>query len=188
MKGELKNKFVKWHTDNYACSIVAKKGSNKNLLQELALKIFDTTAKNNISLDVCWIPRENNELADKFSKEIDYDDWYVTPELFELLTPRRWGKVSIDRFASEKNCKTLRFNSKRICPNTEGVDAFTFDWGNEVNWLVPPVYLIWKTINHFLSSKYQSKGILVAISTFLAITYNKIRKIEAIRKRLLCYK
>ena len=63
------------------------------------------------------------------------------------------GVATIDRFASEKNRKTMKFNSEHLCPGTLGVDEFTFDWTREFNWLAPPVYLTGKTIKHFCSSK-----------------------------------
>ena len=128
MKNLLRSKHVKQHTNNYASSIIAKSGSNKRELQELAIEIFNITFKHNIRFDISWIPRKSNELADKISKTVDYDDWYVTPDLFEMLTVRRWGVATIDRFASEKNRKTMRFNSKHLCPGTLGVDAFALDW------------------------------------------------------------
>ena len=40
MKNLLRNKHVKWHTDNYSSSFIAKSGSNKRELQELAIKIL----------------------------------------------------------------------------------------------------------------------------------------------------
>ena len=146
MKNLLRNKHVKWHTDNYASSIIAKSGINKRELEELAIKIFNITFKQNIRFDISWIPRKRNELADKFSKTIDYDDWYVTPDSFKMLTVRGWGIATTDRFASEKNRKTMRFNTKHLCQGTLGVDAFAFDSTGEFNWLVTPVYLIGKTI------------------------------------------
>ena len=36
-----------------------------------------------------------NELAGKFSKTIDYDDWYVTPDSFKMLIFRQWGVATI---------------------------------------------------------------------------------------------
>ena len=80
MKNLLRNKHVKWLIDNYACSIIAKSGSNKRELQKLATEIFNITFKHNIRFDISWIPRKSNELADKFSKAIDHDDCYVTPD------------------------------------------------------------------------------------------------------------
>ena len=146
VKNLLRNKYVKWHTDNYTSSIIAKSGSNKRELQELAIQIFNITFKHNIRFDISLISRKCNELADKFSKTIDYDDWYVTPDLFKILTVRRW-------FASEKNWKTRRFNSKHLCLGTLDIDVFALDWAGEFNWLVSPVYLIGKTIKYFFSSK-----------------------------------
>lgn len=51
--------------------------------------------------------------------------------------------------ASEKNQKT---KAKYICPETLGVDAFTFNWAGALNGLVPPVHLIGKTVKRFPSS------------------------------------
>ena len=78
-------------TKKLQAGIIAKSESNKRELQELATEIFNITFKHNIRFDISWIPRKRNELADKFCKTIDYDDWYVTPDLFKILTVRWWG-------------------------------------------------------------------------------------------------
>ena len=145
----MRNIQVKWHTDNYASSIIAKLGSSKRDLQELVIEAFNITFKHNIRLDTSWIPRKSTEWADKISKTINYDDWYVAQNLFKMLTIRRWGVATIVRFASEKNQKTMRFNSKQLCPGTLSVDAFAIDCTGEFNWLVSPVYFIRKTKKHF---------------------------------------
>lgn len=50
---------------------------------------------------------------------------------------------------------------------TAGVDAFSFDWSQDNNWIVPPVRLISKTISHLMTCK--GKGVLVApIMDFIA--------------------
>ena len=41
-QNDLKYKTVKWYTDNYTCSIIAKSGSNKDILQVLAMIIFNS--------------------------------------------------------------------------------------------------------------------------------------------------
>ena len=68
---------------------------------------------------------------------MDYDDWFITKDLVKMLT-NKWGKVSIDRFASRTNKKTQRFDSKYIYPGSEGVNAFSVDCSNENNLLVLP--------------------------------------------------
>ena len=60
MKNLLRNKHVKWLIDNYACSIIAKSGSNKRELQKLATEIFNITFKHNIRFDISWISRKGN--------------------------------------------------------------------------------------------------------------------------------
>ena len=80
----------------------------------------------------------------------------------------KWGKVSVDRFDRfyqqidfHTIKKTHRFNSKYICPGSEGINAFSVDWSNVNNLFVPPVYLIPKTIKYFMSSQYSAKAVLV---------------------------
>ena len=51
------------------------------------------------------------------------------------------------------NTKLTWLKSKSSDPLTEGVDAFTFDWSRDNNWLVPPVSLIAHTIKHVQLSK-----------------------------------
>ena len=45
-----------------------------------------------------------------------YDDWFIIKDL-KMLT-NKWGKVSINRFASHTNKKTQKF-------------TFSADWSNE---------------------------------------------------------
>ena len=57
-KDRFKNEVVYWFTDNFASSLIVKKGSNKEKLQELALNIFEITSAFKIKLSVFWIPRK----------------------------------------------------------------------------------------------------------------------------------
>ena len=135
-KNRFENKTIFWYTDNYAYSLITRKGSNKPKLHDLALEIHKISSTHNIDLNVCWIPREENKEADRLSKQVDYDDWFITKDLVKMLTSK-WGKVTIDRFGSHTNKKTQRFNSKYICPGSKGINAFSVDWSNENNLLVP---------------------------------------------------
>ena len=125
-KHTFKFKTIFWYTDNYATSVIVKKGSNKTHLHNLAIDIFETCFADNLNLDIFWISRDSNKEADKLSKEIDYDDWYITFEVVNMVC-QKWGKISLDRFASDKNNKCSRFNSKFLCPNSETVNAFSSD-------------------------------------------------------------
>lgn len=47
-------------------------------LQSLAIEIFNLGIRKNISLEVEWIPYEQNQTADAYSKVFDYDDWSIS--------------------------------------------------------------------------------------------------------------
>ena len=57
-------------------------GSPKRDLQAEALEIFSVCVNNKIRLEPEWIPREQNELADNFSRIVDYDDYMLNPSVF----------------------------------------------------------------------------------------------------------
>ena len=91
---------------------------------------------------------------------MDNDDWLTTSNLIDIIK-RRWGSITIDKFVSDKNRKSKRLNFRYLCLETEGVNAFLLDWSNEFKFLVPPVYLISKTIHHFLAFSYEDRAVLV---------------------------
>ena len=91
-KNKFKNKTIFWYTDNYACSLITRQGSNKSKFHDLALEIHKTSCAHNIDLFVCWIPREENKEADSLSKQVDSDDWFITKDLVKMLTNKQ-GKI-----------------------------------------------------------------------------------------------
>ena len=97
-----------------------------------------------LTLNFLDSPKYNTQ-ADALSKNMNNDDWVTTSNLIYIIE-RKWGKITIDRFASDKNRKSKRFNSIYLCSETEGVSAFSLDWSNEFKLLVPPVDRIIKTI------------------------------------------
>jgi hypothetical protein len=50
------------------------------------------------------------------------------------------------------NAKLFRLNYLYWNPGSIGVDAFTSDWSGENNWLVPPVSMVGRVINHLIKS------------------------------------
>lgn len=78
--------------------------------------------------------------ADYLSKIIDVDDSGVSYEFFYFLS-EFWGPHTFDRFANCDNSKLGIFSSLYWNPGTLAVNAFTCNWDNENNWLVPPVSL-----------------------------------------------
>ena len=145
----LQGKSVKWFSDSQSCVHIVQSGSTKSDLQNEALAIFNVCLKHNIDLRIQWVPRQLNTTADDISKLASTDEWEVSSEFFSYIDSL-WGPHEVDRFATYKNRKTIRFNSLFMDIETEAVDCFTQDWSTCNNWLVPPVYLISKAILHVL--------------------------------------
>ncbi|CAC5418723.1 unnamed protein product [Mytilus coruscus] len=78
----LKDKRIKWFSDNQNVVSIVAKGSMKPELQDIALCIFENCLTHHISTDAEWVPRTFNEKADYISLIIDYDDWGVGEQLF----------------------------------------------------------------------------------------------------------
>ena len=154
----LENNTVRWYTDNQGVVSIVKNGSMKEDLHIIALQIYKHCIQHNISLKVDWVPRADNTVADQISRNIDTDDWEISPSAFRHLDDL-WGKHTVDLFADTTNSKLSRFYSRHWVINSQGVDAFAYSWKNEVCWLVPPVRLVPKVIRKLLFDK--SKGTLV---------------------------
>lgn len=154
---KLKKETVQWNSDNMNVSRIINSGSTKDYLQKIAIKIYNICTKNNIRICPTWVPRDKNQIADIISKSYDTDNWSIDNETFYYIQTN-YGPFTIDRFADDKNRKVKRFNSKVFCPETENVNAFSSHWGNEFNWLCPPIYLIGKTLKHLKTC--HAKGVL----------------------------
>ena len=157
----ISNSKVKVFVDNQSAARIIDVGSMKIELHEIAMGIFFTCLKNGISLDVEWIPRNQNEAADAASREaivVDTDDWQITDDFFNILN-RRWGSFTVDCFANSYNNKVDQFFSLFNSPNCAGVDAFSFDWEDEFCLLVPPVCIVGTTLQHLRVCR--GKGVLV---------------------------
>jgi len=153
----LKNKAVTLHFDNINASLICKKGSNKPRLQKYALEIANLCDRYNIFLRPVWIPRDLNMAADYISKQIDYDDYYVSMGFFRevcddfLLTP------DIDCFANGHNTRLENFFSLFYYKNCTGVDCFNYNWKiYGLAWLFPPPRLVVRALLHLQKCKSQA--------------------------------
>ena len=89
----------------------------------------------------------------------DPDDWRTTTAFFNEIN-MLWGPFTIDRFSTNENTKLPRFNSKFFCPHSDRVDAFSFSWEHENNYIVTPINVITKLLKHMKSCL--TKGVLIA--------------------------
>ena len=158
LESSLEGHNVKWHTDNKNVAQIILVGSKRSELQDKALEIHSTCETSDVKIQPIWIPRERNKTADSLSRTQDSDDWKIDKLVFNSLDIE-WGPHSYDRFASDYNRQCEKFNSRRWCPGTSGIDAFKQLWNRDCNWWVPPPSLIGKTIDKIESER--SSGTLV---------------------------
>ena len=155
----LQHEAVEVRTDNFNATKIIEKGSRKPHVHSIALDIFKICTQHDILLKTTWIPREQNQYADRLSKMTDTDDWSIDQETFNHIC-QQLGQPTFDRFADEHNHKTQSFNSRYLCPNTAGTNAFSQNWSHtQLNWLCPPIKDIPATIRHAKACK--ARGILV---------------------------
>jgi len=82
--------------------------------------------------------RSKDNPADDPSRFIDTSDWMLNPRTFTDLS-RRWGRATIDLFASETNKQLPRFCTRWPTPSAIALDAFAIPWGAEARcWANPP--------------------------------------------------
>ena len=53
-------------------------------LQEIALIIFKICVANEITIEIEWVPRDQNTMADYFSKIVDYEDGVLLNTFFSI--------------------------------------------------------------------------------------------------------
>jgi hypothetical protein len=133
---------VRLHVDSQSAWLILQSGSGVETLHSLALQVFWFCVRHGIRLVTVWIPRELNAQADYLAGIYDVDDWKLADFWFRLLS-QRWGRHTIDRFATHLNNLCKRFNSRWWCPGCEDVDCLTLsNWAGENNWCNPPFGLI----------------------------------------------
>ena len=138
---------VKWFTDNQNVVRIVEAGSKRQHLQSIALSIFVICFQQGIRLDIEWIPHSLNDKADYISRIQDFDDWKINPQVFSWIDSM-WGPHSVDCFAHLDNTQLPKFHSRFWCPGSTATDAFTVNWAGDMNWWVPPIYLIGQVLRH----------------------------------------
>ena len=155
----LANKEIVYVTDSISCHIIMGKGSKKRNLHLLASACRGLARATNTKLHTAWVPREYNQKADDISKLVDFDDWFLSQEMFQKAERLCGERFTVDAFADNRNTKVDRFFSKHWCPGSAGVDGLAQDWRGEVVLAVPPPPLLLQTVLKFQEDK--SKGVLI---------------------------
>ena len=143
----LRAQTVVWYTDNQNVARIVSIGSKVPALQRMALDIHRLCLLASVSIDMQWIPRDLNIIANDISKFVDLGDYSINDGVFYSLD-ELWGPHTCDRFACHYNAKLPKFNTRFYQPGTSGVNAFAQDLSNDNNWLCPPVCRTCKVLSH----------------------------------------
>jgi hypothetical protein len=105
----LAGKWVRIQADNRSLFFIASKGSSSCLrIHSLLVRLFWLCAENSIRWDILWLPRELNAWADRLSKDLDDDDWMISPG-FWAVVQARFGPFTCDMFASAETALLEQF-------------------------------------------------------------------------------
>ena len=114
---------VTWFADNQDVVRIVNCGSRVPALQDLAINIFQTCLLNGVSIDMQWIPRDLNSVADDISKFIDHDDYSINDTVCNALEDL-WDPHTCDRFACPYNAKVQCFNTKILSTRLKWCERF----------------------------------------------------------------
>ena len=139
------HRIVQWKTVHTVIVFIARKGSMDPKQADLVFRLLRALNINKITISTVWMPQASDICSEMQKNIIDNDDWRVSSQYFKII-PQRTICPSIDRFADEYNSQVTRFNSRLHTPNCEAVYAFSQNWSSDINWAVPPIHLISRTL------------------------------------------
>ena len=119
----LKVQTVKWLMDNQNLVLIVNSGSKTPALQELAMDIYHSCLFNAININMQWIPRDLNSVADDISKFIDYDYSMINDTVLNAVDDLH----TCDRFTCSYNAKIQCFDLRFYQPGSSGINIFYQD-------------------------------------------------------------
>ena len=152
-KFHIQNLTVEVLSDNStAGAYVRNKGGPSLELTEISKAIWGLAIDFNITLICTHIPGIKNIRADRLSRSPDTHNWMLHPAIFDWIN-KRFGPLTIDRFATSLNAQLPRFNSRYWEPETEAINALAQDWSQENNYVNPPWALIPRILEKVILDK-----------------------------------
>jgi hypothetical protein len=172
-RGALRGQRLLIMTDSQVADVViTKAGSRAQDIHEAFRDLWWYCHKHAISIQSSWIPRDRNQIADYYSKRIDWSDIRLEHTIF-LDLQYAWDMLfDTDLFASHESRQTHRFYSFFWTPGNSGVDAFTQLWGAG-SFAFPPYKLISRVLDE--AKRQKSQGLCLIIPHWpLATWWNKL--------------
>ena len=144
---QLKGKSLKWFTDNQNCVKIVGSGSMNVKLQEIALKIFKICVANGITIEIEWVPRDQNTMADYISKIVDYEDCGVTDNFFQHMNKAKEkyrGLFEIQKSGGKTSSGEIGLDIRTHASPKVGQDQVS-GGVSVLCWHAAPVaYVLWK--------------------------------------------
>ena len=156
----LRDRVVRWETDNQAAAFIIIQGSKWPHLNRLAKAIYEAATAVGAVIRPIWVPRELNEQADAWSRTYDIDDWGLSDQSFQILVSK-WGRFSADLFADHINKRCSPFWSRWPCPGSSGTDAITASWPPGLVYACPPFSLLSRFLPRVMSVEAPHRVVLV---------------------------
>ena len=144
-----------------ALAAINKQGSTRSLgLNVLARELWDYARERRIWVSAAHIPGRLNVEADTASREFDENtEWSLRADIFGSICDK-FGKPTIDLFASRLNCKVLRYCAWQPDPSAVFINALMMSsWEGEFFYAFPPFSIIHSVIQKCIQDR--AKGILV---------------------------
>lgn len=155
---EFGDSLIKVYSDNITALKYAKKsgGTASQYLQELALAIYELTARHNIQVQYQHVQGVKNVRADFLSRrKKPLYEWKLPRRFFKMIQAQ-WGPLKLDAFATRENTRLPRFWSLQPDPQAEALDAFKQKWIKTGMYLHPPWKLIPKVIRKIQEDQVKS--------------------------------
>ena len=148
LEGQIKERSVRWHCDNWAACKIVEYGSTKPDCHKVAVRINKLIQEFGLKFEIVWQSRETEEIrfADKISKDFDFGDYKISGEDFRELVCK-FGGFSADYFASDYSYRMVPFYSRYLSKKSAGSDAFSQDWSKGFGYFHPPVGLLPKVLD-----------------------------------------
>ena len=125
-----------------AVASINKQTAKTELEFSIVKQIWNFSAQRKLEIYASYIESNKNKIADFESRNIkDNLEWALKDHIFNKIK-RKLGQPNIDLFASRGNHKVKTFYSFYPAPLASGVDAFSFDWSQDIIYALPPFNLI----------------------------------------------
>ena len=149
-------------------SILRRGGSRHRHLGQVLDASMRQLEHHRVNLLVEHIAGTDNVVADQLSRaglsDTDRNDWSLSPTAFARIC-RRYGRPTIDWFATHRNALCSRFATRRPHRRATYIDAMRCNWRNEFGIFVPPFNLLEQVIHRLhvqgAGSPRRPMGILV---------------------------